>query len=84
MNLCVAEEVGVRIGDATILDGVSVSIQPGEWVSIVGPNGAGKTTLLSALAGLRRTSGTISIDGKDLRRLTPREKARLLLSLIHI
>ena len=78
MNLCVAKEVGVRIGDATILDGVSVSIQPGEWVSIVGPNGAGKTTLLSALAGLRRTSGTISIDGKDLRRLTPREKARLL------
>ena len=78
MSLCVAEEVGVRIGGTVILDDVSVSIEQGEWVSVVGPNGAGKTTLLSAMAGLRATSGTIWIEGRDLGELSPRERARLL------
>ena len=44
MNLFVANEVGVRIEDVPILSDVSLSVNTGEWVSIVGPNGAGKTT----------------------------------------
>ena len=78
MNFCVAEEVVVRVGDKSILDRVSVSIEPGEWVSVVGPNGAGKTTLLSVMAGLRAASGKIFIGGRDLKELSSRERARLL------
>jgi len=78
MNLCVAKEVSVRVGAKLILDNVSVSIAAGEWVSVVGPNGAGKTTLLSVMAGLRTASGSISIDDRNLKELSPRERARLL------
>ena len=79
MSLCVAREVGVRVGEKLILDNVSVSIVAGEWVSVVGPNGAGKTTLLSVMAGLRTASGNILIGDRDIKELSPRE-----LSLIHI
>ena len=37
-----AIDVDVQIGDATLLDGVSLGIQPGEIVAVAGPNGAGK------------------------------------------
>ncbi|MBJ82411.1 MAG: ABC transporter [Acidimicrobiaceae bacterium] len=78
MRICVAENVGVRLGQATVLDDVSIGISAGEWIAIVGPNGAGKTTLLSVMAGLLGSSGTVSIDGHNLARLSPRQRARLL------
>ncbi len=47
------------------LDGVSLSVRPGEAFGIIGPNGAGKTTLLGCLLGLLRPdAGTISVDGR--------------------
>ncbi len=78
MRICVAENVGVRLGQATVLDDVSIGISAGEWIAIVGPNGAGKTTLLSVMAGLLGSSGTVSIDGHNLARLSPRQRARML------
>ena len=60
-----ASGVTVRIGDATLLDEVSLGVSPGEVVAIAGPNGAGKTTLLSVLAGDRTPSaGAVSLDGR--------------------
>lgn len=51
------------------LDGVSLSIEPGEFFGLLGPNGAGKTTLISMIAGLiRPTSGQIKVMGHDVQR----------------
>ena len=52
------QQLVVRYGQATALDGVSLGVERGEMVALIGPNGAGKTTLMECLAGLRpRTAG---------------------------
>ncbi len=49
-----------------VLDGISTSIQEGEFISIIGPNGSGKTTLLNIICGLLAAdTGSISINGKN-------------------
>ena len=54
-----------RSGRVRALDGVSLTLAPGEAVGIIGPNGAGKTTLFGCLLGfLRPDSGNITIDGR--------------------
>jgi len=69
----------VRVTDVTkvyqggitgALNGVSVSIEQGEFTTIMGPSGSGKSTLLNLLAGVDRpTSGTVVVGGTDLGKL---------------
>lgn len=65
MTYAVVAGAGYRVGEAVLLDDVSLEVGPGELVAIIGPNGAGKTTLLSLLAGdLAPSSGIVAIDGE--------------------
>lgn len=55
----------VRYGQATALDGVSLSVARGEMVALVGPNGAGKSTLVNTLSGIvAPAAGTVRLDGR--------------------
>ena len=58
-------DVVCRFGDKTALDGVDLSIAPGEIHALLGPNGAGKTTLIRALCGLvTPQKGTVFTNGR--------------------
>jgi branched-chain amino acid transport system ATP-binding protein len=70
------EDVVVRYGKALAVQGVSLQVREGEFVSLVGLNGAGKTTLFNAISGLVRHSGTIRWNGAALAGMTPAAIAR--------
>lgn len=65
-------------GEARVLTDVSITVLPGEVVTLVGRNGAGKTSLLRCIMGLHRDlSGSISLSGQKLDRLSANARARL-------
>jgi Fe-S cluster assembly ATP-binding protein len=64
--------------DRTILNGLSLTVKPGEVHAIMGPNGSGKSTLsyvLSGREGYEVTEGTVMLDGEDLLAMEPDERA---------
>jgi branched-chain amino acid transport system ATP-binding protein len=78
-----AKDVVSGYGALQVLNGVSVSVDEGEIVSVLGANGAGKTTLLRAVSGVLSTwSGSITLDGHDFGAL-PIER-RAVLGLGHL
>jgi iron complex transport system ATP-binding protein len=63
------------------LEAVTLEVPRGGWTTLIGPNGAGKSTLLRAVAGLVGYGGRIAVDGRDLRSVPARARARLLASV---
>jgi ABC-type Mn2+/Zn2+ transport system ATPase subunit len=70
------ERVTVRLSGETILDNITLAVEPGEFLAILGPNGSGKSTLLRTITGLvEPAAGSVRLFGRppatlgDLRRL---------------
>ena len=67
------------INEKVALDGVSLNLNPGDFVTIIGGNGAGKSTTLNAIAGVWPIDGgKIIIDGVDITRLPEHKRAKYL------
>lgn len=74
-----ANAVTLAYGDHTIIDQLSLAIEPGKITVIVGANGCGKSTLLRSLARLLKpTAGAVVLNGTDIHALPTREVARNL------
>ncbi|HWC79359.1 MAG TPA: ABC transporter ATP-binding protein [Pseudonocardiaceae bacterium] len=70
MALLELTDMSVHYGRIQALDGISLSVDAGEIVSLIGANGAGKTTTMRAISGIRPISGgSISFDGEDISKL---------------
>jgi ABC-type uncharacterized transport system ATPase subunit len=72
-----------RFAGFVAVDGVSLTVRPGEIVGLIGANGAGKTTLLHTVYGRHRSDGgRVSFLGRDVTTLSPRERARMGMGLV--
>ena len=76
MNLLEVENLSVRYGSFQALSGVSFSVPEGSWLMIVGPNGAGKSTIINALSRGVGYSGSIFLNGREIRSIRPDAAAR--------
>ena len=70
-------DLGLQIGGARILRGVSLAVGQGEMLGVIGPNGAGKTTLFNLVSGIHRpTSGSVLLEGADVTTTSVAARAR--------
>jgi len=60
------QDLTVRFGGVTAVDGVSATVDEGQFVGLIGPNGAGKTTFIDAVTGLVGASGSIRFSGEEI------------------
>ena len=70
-------DLKLAFGGLTVLDGVSLSVEPAELMALIGPNGAGKTSVLNCISGIYHGRGRVSFRGSDITGLSPRRIARL-------
>lgn len=79
MTVLSCSDLSYRIGDAQLLQGITLSVQCGETLGIVGPNGSGKSSLLKLLANLRVPGqGQVLLHGQPLRKISQRTIAQTL------
>lgn len=67
MSLLKVEQLLKRYGGLAAVDGLDITVEPGEIHAVIGPNGAGKTTLINQLSGeVRPDAGRMFFDGQDI------------------
>lgn len=75
MTALVLESIRKSFGAVDVLKGISLTVEPGEFIVFVGPSGCGKSTLLRTIAGLDdASSGSIRIGGRDVTNLPPAKR----------
>ncbi len=77
MAVLEAHALTVRFGGHLAVDDVGLSVDAGRIAGLIGPNGAGKTTTFNALSGVQRCEGSVLLDGADVSKAPPHERARL-------
>jgi ABC-type sugar transport system ATPase subunit len=69
------ENITKSFGPATVIKGLDLTINEGEFFTFVGPSGCGKSTILNMIAGLEPvSSGSIFFDDRSVNRLSPKER----------
>ncbi len=67
--------IAKRFGDTPVLNGISISIQKGEFITLLGPSGCGKTTTLRIIAGLETPDeGRVILNGQDVTDTEPNKR----------
>ena len=77
MNI-ICKNISAGYGKTEVLNGIDLTIRPGEKIFIGGANGSGKTTLLRVLAGIIPHSGEVLIDGKEVSSMKRKNIAKLI------
>lgn len=70
------KNLSVSYGAQRVLEGVNLTVRPGGLTALVGRNGSGKSTLLSCVNQQRSYGGEIRLNGENLSKMEPRERAR--------
>jgi putative spermidine/putrescine transport system ATP-binding protein len=75
MSFLILDQLTKRYGDHVAVDALSLSVEKGEFVSLLGPSGCGKTTTLQMIAGfVDATSGAVRLEGRDLLAVKPNRR----------
>ena len=78
MSFCSIENLSAGYGEAVVLSNVSLNLAEGQALALLGRNGMGKTTLVNTVVGVTRYfGGTIALDGTDITRLRPDQRAHI-------
>lgn len=74
--MLVIDGLSCGYGGAPVVRDISFTLSEGQRLAVLGPNGCGKTTLLRGIMGILPSTGVISLDGRDLRAMSARERGR--------
>ncbi|MDR0816707.1 MAG: ABC transporter ATP-binding protein [Desulfovibrio sp.] len=74
MNILELNGVSMTYGSVKALQHISLTVRPGEWVSIMGASGSGKTTMMNIVGCMNKaTHGSVILDGENISRLNARD-----------
>jgi spermidine/putrescine transport system ATP-binding protein len=76
MSILALDSIHKDFGEGDVLRGVSLAVEPGEFLTLLGPSGCGKTTLLRVIAGLEAPDqGRVLLEGRDVTAFPPEKRA---------
>lgn len=74
MDILKLVNVSKIYGELKALDKINLSVEKGEWISIMGPSGSGKTTMMNIIGAMDKPSlGEVILDGEDIAKKSPKE-----------